>query len=137
MKLSTIVVDPRAVEDGDWVKELPEMGDLELKVRGQNSSAWKALRRKLINALPRNIRNRSGGFPQKIEDEILDGLLLDAGLLDWKNLELDSGAAPYSRELAAKLIGDPSYNLFRDAVLTACMRVGGAADDADEELAKN
>jgi hypothetical protein len=137
MKLSTIAVDPKAVEDGDWVKNLPEMGDLELKVRGQNSSAWKARRRRLLNALPRNLRNRADGLPQAVEDRFMDTLLIEAGLLDWKNLEFDDGAKPYSLELATKLITDPAYNLFRDAVLAATARVGAAEADADEDLAKN
>jgi hypothetical protein len=137
MKLKSIAVDPKAVEDGAWVKNLPEMGDLELKVRGQNSSVWKARRRKLINALPRNLRNRADGLPQTVEDNLLDTLLIEAGLLDWKNFELDDGAKPYSKELAAKTIKDPVYALFRDAVLTATVRVGTDEAEADEELAKN
>lgn len=137
MKLSSIAVDPQAVEDGDWVKGLPEMGDLELKCRGQNSAVWKMRRRKLLNALPRNLRNRPDGLPQEVEDQLTNTLLLDAGLMDWRNLELDDGVKPYSRELAEKLIKDPAYALFRDAVLIATVRVGADVDTADEELAGN
>jgi hypothetical protein len=126
MKLSTISVDPKAVEDGDWVKNLPEMGNLELKVRGQNSSAWKARRKKLINALPRNLRNRADGLPDAIEENMMSTLLIEAGLLDWRNLEL-----------ATKLIKDPATYLFRDAVIAATARVGAAEADADEQLAGN
>lgn len=137
MKLSNVRVNPKAVEDGDWVKNLPEMDDLELKVRGQNSSAWKVLRRKLINALPRNIRNRPDGLPQQTEDALVDKLLVGAGLLDWKNLELDDGVKPYSKELAEKLIKDPEWALFREAILTATVRVGTEVAEADEALSGN
>lgn len=137
MKLFDIKVDVKAVEDGEWIKDLPEMGDLRLKVRGQNSAAWRFLHRKLINALPRNIRNRPDGLPIKVQDEIMSKLLVGAGLLDWKNLELEDGMKPYSRELAEKLICDPEYALFRDVVMLATARVGTADAEAEEELAKN
>lgn len=137
MKLSSVKVNPKAVEDGDWVKDLNEMGDLELKVRGQNSAAWKTLNNKLVRALPRNLRNRADGLPQEIQDRIVNDLLVGAGLLDWNNLELDDGPKPYSKDLAAKLIKDPQWALFREAVLTATIRVGTEVAEADEALAGN
>lgn len=141
MKLSTIAVNPKDVEDGAWVRNLPEMGDLGVKVRGQNSSAWKAKRRKLLNALPRNLRNRPDGLPDAVNDRLIDSLLIEAGLLDWENMEpgfeFGDGPQPYSRQLAEKLIPDPRFFLFREAVLAATARVGVAEEEADEELAKN
>lgn len=137
MKLSTIAVNPTAVEDGEWVKDLPEMGDLELKVRGQNSAAWRTLQRKLVTGLPRNLRNRADGLPMKAQDELINKCLVGAALLDWKNLELDAGPVPYSRDLAEKLISDPAFSVFRDAVFSATVRVGTADAGLDEDLAKN
>lgn len=137
MKLSTIAVNPTAVEDGEWVKDLPEMGDLELKVRGQNSASWRTLQRKLVTSLPRNLRNRADGLPMKTQDDMINKCLVGAALLDWKNLELDTGPVPYSRDLAEKLISDPAFQVFRDAVLAATVRVGTADAGLDEDLAKN
>jgi hypothetical protein len=137
MKLSTITVDPKAIEDGEWVKNLPEMGDLELKCRGQNSAAWKTHTRKLINQLPRKLRNRPDGLPPQVADDINNKCLIEVGLLDWKNLELDDGVHAYSKELAGQLIADPVYQLFRDACLIATARVGTADAEADEDLAGN
>lgn len=137
MKLSSVAVDPKAIEDGEWVKNLPEMGNLELKCRGQNSAAWRALLRKEINKLPRNLRNRPDGLPIAIQDKINNACLVGVGVLDWKNLELDDGAHDYSKELLAKLLADPVYQIFRDACLTATSRVGIEIAEADEELVGN
>lgn len=137
MKLSTIAVDPKAVEDGEWVKNLPEMGDLELKARGQNCAKWRKLQQTLIRELPRHLRNRPDGLPVDVQDSITNKLLARVGIMDWKNLELDDGVKPYSKELAEKLIADPVYQLFRDACVTATARVGTAIAEADEELAGN
>lgn len=137
MKLSSVAVDPKAVEDGEWVKDLPEMGDLELKARGQNSVAWRTHQRKLINALPRNLRNRPDGLPMKVQDGINSKCLIEAGIIDWKNLELDDGVKSFSKELLATLINDPVNQVFRDACFIATARVGTAETAADEELAGN
>lgn len=140
MLLSSVAVDPVAVEDGDWVKDIPEMGDLELRVRGQNSSAWVERRQKLINALPRNLKNRTD-LPAVVSERITDTLLIDVGILDWKNMapgfEYGREPKPYSKELAEKLIKDKRFFLFRMAALFATARVGEAAYEADEELAGN
>jgi hypothetical protein len=137
MKLSTIAVDPKAIEDGEWVKDLPEMGDLELKCRGQNSVSWRRLQRRLIDQLPRSLRNHPNGLPVATQDMINNKCLIGAGILDWKNLELDDGVHPYSKELAEKLISDPVFQIFRDACFIATSRVGNAIAEADEALAKN
>lgn len=136
MKLSSVAVDPKAIEDGEWVKDLPEMGDLELKVKGQNSSAWRAAQRKAFNALPRNLRNRPDGLSPKIQDQINTACLL-ACVIDWKNVELDDGPKDFSKGLLEKLISDPVYQVFRDACLVATLRVGAADAQADEDLAGN
>lgn len=137
MKLSSVAVDPKAVEDGEWVKDLPEMGDLELKARGQNSVAWRTKQRKLLNALPRNLRNHPDGLPMKVQDGINNKCLIEVGIIDWKNLEMDDGVKPFGKELLASLINDPVNQIFRDACFIATARVGTAATDADEELVGN
>lgn len=137
MKISSVAVDPKAIEDGAWVKDLPEMDDLELKCRGQNSMAWRSVFRKEINKLPRNLRNRPDGLPLAVQDKINNKCLVEAGVVDWKNLELDDGPKPFSKELLAALIGDPSKQIFRDACFVATARVGTEAATADDDLAKN
>lgn len=149
MKIASVGMDPKAVEDGEWVANLPEMDDLKLKCRGQNSSVWRTLARKQINALPRNLRNRPDGVPMNVQDQINNKCIVGAGLLDWENMELgpqdwerlgmapQPNPVPYSRELAEKIINHPYYFLIRDACLIATTRVGAAAADADEELVGN
>jgi hypothetical protein len=137
MKISSVDVNPKAIEDGEWVKDLPEMDDLELLCRGQNSMAWRNCTRREVNKLPRNIRNLPDGLPLKVQDRINNKCLVEAGILGWKNLALDDGPKEFSKELLEQLINDPVKQIFRDACLVATARVGTAAAQADEELAKN
>lgn len=137
MKLSTVAVDPKAIEDGEWVKNLPEMDDLELLCRGQNSMAWRTVQRKELNKLPRNVRNLPDGLPLKIQDKVNNACMIEAGVIGWKNLELDDGPKEFSKELLASLINDPVRQIFRDACFAAVSRVGISIAKADEELAGN
>lgn len=137
MKLSSVAVNPKAIEDGEWVKNLPEMDDLELFCRGQNSMAWRKVARKEINKLPRNVRNLPDGLPLLIQDKVNNKCLIEAGVIGWKNLELDDGIKEFSKELLTTLINDPVSQIFRDACFIATSRVGTAVAEADEELAGN
>lgn len=137
MKLSAVAVDPKAIEDGEWVTDLPEMDDLELKCRGQSSKLWRDEQQRLLRKLPAALRNRPDGLPNHVGDELNNKLLVKVGIIDWKNLELDDGLKPYSPDLLAKLLSDPVYQVFRTACLIATARVGTNTAAADEELAKN
>ena len=53
MKLSEIKVDATAVESGEWIGDIPEMGNLRLLVRGLNNSDYKLMSSKLYAATPR------------------------------------------------------------------------------------
>lgn len=137
MKLSTTKVDPKAIEDGDWIENLPEMDDLKLKARGQSSMAYRAVQRKELNKLPRNVRNLPDGLPLAIQDRITNKCLVDAGILDWQNMELDDGIKPFSKELLEQLVNDPVSQVFREACIVATVRVGAIVAKADEELLGN
>lgn len=130
MKLSAIKIDAVRAENGDWIGEIPDMEDLELKVRGAQCAAARALRSKLVRALPSKVRTDPGGIPFEHLEEIETRVLHDVVLVDWRNL--DDG--PYSRELALRFLTDPDYVVFREAVIWAAARVGRdemAAQEAD------
>ena len=53
-------------------------------------------------------------------ERITNWLLLNTCLIDWDGLQDDDGnAIPYSKEMAEKLLTDPDFRKFRDAVMTA------------------
>ena len=75
MELGEQRVDPKLREEGAWVSDIPEMGDLRLKVRGANNKAWEKRQDALISAVPRKMRikgldpsERGGDWPTGFVD---------------------------------------------------------------------
>ena len=137
MKLSDVRVDASRGEMGDWVTEIPDMGDLALKVRAIGNSDWRQLAAKMHQAIPR-AKRMAGRIDLEEADRITNECLLQHGLMDWKNVEGDGGKPiAYSKDAARKFLTDPDYRMFRDAVMWACGEVDRARTDAREEAAKN
>lgn len=133
MDLSKIKIDSAKVARGDWVGELPFSGmeGLRLKVRGLGSAVYRDTLAKRGRAVPRSSRNRDGSMPIAIADRVTGEALAEAVLLDWEGLS-DSGCVePYDKELAMKLLTDPDFAAFREAVIYAASIV--AEDDRDQE----
>lgn len=137
MRLGEQKIDPIKLEQGDWVENIPEMGDLRLKVRGARNKDWVRMQGVLSDAVPRN--RKIGGRPIPAEmDRIMTALLRETCLLDWGGLEGDDGAAiPYSKDKANELLSDPQYRNFRDAVIWASSVVADVHAADVEEVAKN
>lgn len=136
MRLTEQKIDPIKLEQGDWVDNIPEMGDLRLKVRGARNRDWTRLQGRLLDAVPR--KNKIGGrISQEDQERITAVLLRETCLLDWENLEGDDGPIPYSKQEAEKLLSDPQYRNFKDAVLWAAMVVADQQTAVTEDAVKN
>lgn len=120
MKLANMKVDHKVSAEGEWIKNIPDMDDLELLVRGQTCPQARVLRAKLLRGLPANIRNNPDGLPPEVVDQIEAQICAEALLLGWRNLD----DVPYSKEKAIELLNDPDLVTFRDAVGWASGRVG-------------
>lgn len=132
MKLNDAKIDAVKFEQGAWVDNIPEMGDLRLKVRGINNADWRRLQQTLYEAVPRNKRI-GGRIDPDEQDRITTSCLLSACLIDWENVEDDDGQPlAYSKTAATKLLNDPAMRRFRDSVVWAANVVGeqGAEDRA-------
>jgi hypothetical protein len=130
MKLVNMKVDHKRSEEGEWVKNIPEMEDLELHVRGSTCVAARLLRNKLVRALPAKVRNNPDGLPIEVTDAMESRICGEVLLLGWRNLD----DIPYSKEKAEELLADPDLVTFRDAVNWAANRVGrqdAAAKEAE------
>lgn len=135
MKLSNIAVNVENIEHGEWVDDIPEMENLRLRVRGIDNGDWKRLRSKHMDAIPRQWR--AGKRADEI-DRIISICLRDAGLIDWEGLTDDEDKPiMYSRDMANKLLTEPQYRKFRDAVLWAATVVGETNHVKVEEQEKN
>lgn len=123
MKFSDIAEINRRVQEGEWVRDIPLLPGVALKVRGINSGAYSDLRQKLVRQLSRE--DKAGGTISEGQAERIDKQLLsEALLLDWTGIEGDDGAVvPYSKETAEHLVSAPEYQIFRDGVQYAAMTV--------------
>lgn len=116
MNLNDIKIDPARLEDGAWVGDLPNMGDLELKVRGVGNKLYRTREAELLKKVPRSKR---GELDIADGDRITTTLLLETVLLDWRGIVDGDQPLPYSREMAEKLLTDPAWRNFRAAVAYA------------------
>jgi len=137
MKLSEIRVDAARLEEGDWVGDLPEMGGLRLKVRGINNEKYRKAQQRMIEALPRS-KKPGGRIDPKAQDEITSKCLLETVLIDWDGLEGDDGKPlAYDRAMAERLLTEPDYRRFREAVIMAAAQVGDRAVEAEKAVEGN
>jgi len=132
MKLSAVKVNTVAIDQGRWIGpsteyQIPEMGDLELKVRGMDNADYRALYAKLVRGLDRSAKI-GGMIDPAAADRIVSQCLLETVLLDWRNLSDDDGKPiKYSKGQAEPLLNEPEYRRFRDSVVWAALIVGDEA----------
>ena len=133
MKLSDMKIDSAAIEAGVWVRDIPGMGDLAVKVRGLRNADYRRLNASLWGAVPAAKK----GDPAEA-DRIAVTLLAETILIGWDGLTDDDGTPlPWSTERAVALLSDPDFALFRDAVTWAASTVGDISREAVEDSAKN
>lgn len=132
MKLSAIKVDSARAEQGAWIGEIPDMGDLRLRVRGLRNADARRLRAQLVRSVPRDQLVR-GSLTPEAEDKIASKILAGSILVDWQNLSDEHDEPiPYSKEKALELLTDPDLVAFRDAVSWAS---GVVAEGTGEQAA--
>lgn len=136
MDLSSLKTNTVVVEQGDWVDNIPDMGDLRLKVRGRGNSKWRALEQTLAAAVPRG-KKVNGRIPAVEADRILAICMRETALLDWENLKDGDQVLPYTKEMATTLLTDPLFRAFFDACAWACSVVSDGAGAAQEADVKN
>lgn len=137
MKLNDLKVNAKAVEEGAWVDNIPDLAGVRLKVRGANNRDWRRLQQRLIEAVPR--KKRVGGrIDPEEQDKITTSLLVGAGLQDWDGLESEDGQPlAFSKKLAQELLENPEFARLRDGAMWACTMVAEQDAAAAEETAKN
>lgn len=119
MKIRDIRIDSVKLEQGDWVDDIPSLGDIRLRVRGLGNDDYRRRQAELVNAVPRHLRKEPAE-----QDRITVRLILETILVDWANVEDDKGKViSYSRENAANLLSDPDLRAFADGVIWAASAV--------------
>ena len=138
MKLGSIKTDLAKVEHGMWIDNIPDMGDLRLKVRPIGNPDYRRLYGQLVEATPRS-QKRGGQITDfAVRQDIAARALADTVLLGWDGLEGDDGKPlPYSADKAKELLLDPQFGAFRDAVTWAATVAGEEATGSAEANAGN
>ncbi len=132
MDLSDIDVDVVAFEQGAWIENIPNFGDVRLRVRGMLNADWRRLSAKLSRAVPVS-KKIDGTLDPEEQDRVAIELLTETCLLGWERLTDKGIPLVYSKETARKLITE--RRRFRDAVAWAASMVGqqaAAAKDANQ-----
>lgn len=137
MDINDFRVDPKIAEDGEWITDLPGMGDLRVKVRGMSSLAVTRAQATKLRKLSRRDRERDGRPTMDAALRVMHETLLEAVLLDWDGMTSEGKPVKYSRDLATKLLTDVKYRPFADAVHLAAQIVDNARAEEIEEAAKN
>lgn len=128
MKLSDMKIDNDRLEQGAWVGDIPEMGDLRLKVRGMGNSDFRRMQQRLYDAEPRQFKVGGRLDPDR-QDAILATCILATVLIDWDGVTDDADQpVAYSREFAKTLLTEPAYRRFREAVTWAASTVAETSD---------
>jgi hypothetical protein len=137
MDIEDAEINNVSIEQGAWVDNIPEAGDLRLKVRGINNSDWARLNSSLAAAVPR--AKKPGGIIDAAERErIFDQCLLETCLLDWDNLHKGGQKLSYTPERARELLSNPRLrDWFRGALAHAATWVGKQAEEQAADAEKN
>lgn len=130
MKLSSIKINGRAIEEGAWVNQIPQLPGVRLKVRGLGNRDYRRFEAKLIREIPREAR--IDGLDPADADAIEARCLAETVLIDWDGIEGDDGAPQrLTPEIALGYLQDPDYLVLRNAVVYAASIVAStkAADE--------
>lgn len=126
-----------ADKDGRWVSDIPNMGDLKLRVRGLQSPIVIAHRSRKERKVLRSERERDGTLKPEVSLRLFSETLAEVVLLEWGNLSLNGEPIPYSQEKALELLCDPAYAPLQDAVVYAAGVVEREEEETKRELEKN
>lgn len=127
MKITSLKVDSKRANEGAWVKDLPGMGDLRLRVRGWQYEPYQTEVAKESAKIGPSGRqeNRADGPLLRPVFERITGLAMAAHLLlEWDGLQNPDGSAlPYTLDDAITFLTHPDFRPFNAFVTMACSEV--------------
>lgn len=137
MDLNEIAVDPAKIEEGEWVDEIPGMGDLRLQVRGLNCIGYRRAIDRRVRALPRSDRGRDGSISPEANDKLTGQAMAEALLLGWDGLTAGGQPVPYTKAKATELLTSPRFAALRGAVFYAAGQVGAEVEEHQQAILGN
>lgn len=137
MDIANLKRSTAIVEAGDWVGDIPQMGELRLRVKGLNSAQYKAIFSRKQRAVPKDQRERDGTVKEAVLHVIRGEALHEAILLGWDGLTSNGEPVAYDADQALAWLTDPEFEDFQFAVIYAAGVVGKERDGAGTDLSKN
>lgn len=137
MDIKKIKRDSNKISEGVWVSDIPEAGDLRLKVRGMTSPLVQSLMSRKLRAVPKEDKGRDGSPKLEVVTRITSEVLFEAVLLDWDGLTEDGNPVKYSSALAKEWLTNPDYKEFADTVAWAARAVDAGEAEAVEAVEGN
>lgn len=138
MDINDILVSDDAlavIDQGTWVDMSDEAPGLELKVCGLRSESA----RKAIKDKQTVIRKKNRG-KELTEDQnvsVMEEVLHEVVLKDWRGLKRDGEPLDYDAALAKQWITSRNGEPFTELVISAAQRLDAEADSFVEEVSKN
>lgn len=137
MDISTIKKDPEKIDEGQWVSDIPDMGDLRLKVRGLSSVKFRNARAKLERAVVKKDRERDGSLKPSVAMRVMGEAMAETGLIDWDGLTEGGNPVKYNKTLAREWLTNPAFESFLDACVWAARVVDAGEEDVEKEVSEN
>jgi hypothetical protein len=137
MDISNLKKSTDKVEGGEWVWDIPQMGELKLRVRGLGSEVYKQLFARKQRAVVKADRERDGSIKEEVLFRIRGEALHETILLEWDGLSEGGKPYPFDKDVALTWLTSPEYEDFHFATLYAAGVVGKERAERTADLAKN
>lgn len=120
MDLRAIANREQRERDGVWMKLQTgvENDPAEVLVAGLDSPKY--TQTLYMRMMPLRAKHGKDEVPSAEMDTVISDVMADCVLIDWRGLELDGVALPFSKETAKKWLAESIH--FRDMVSAAAMR---------------
>jgi hypothetical protein len=139
MKLSSLKVNSDTNQNGRWVKDLPDLGDVEVCIRSINNPQYRRHQQALVRALPPN--KRRNGMVDPLEMDRINGICLAHDALcgeGWRNLQDEDGTdIPFDAKTAEQMMLNPEMRKFREGVFIAASQVDEESEADNKATEKN
>jgi hypothetical protein len=139
MKLSSLKVNADTNQNARWVKDLPDLGDIEVFVRSINNPQYRRHQQALVRALSPNAKRK--GIVDPLEMDRINSICLAHDALcapGWRNLQDESGVdVPFDAKTAEKMMLDPEFRKFREGVFVAASQVDEENEEENKDTEKN
>jgi hypothetical protein len=136
MKLSAFKVDAKKIENGQWVRKIPDFPGVSFKVRGFTSQIYRKAAALEMDQFSRV--DRMSGLTLEQLKIVTNKAICEAGVIDWAGLTDDEGKPmAFDKAVLMEMISDPDYRRFSESVEYAMAFVDQHASAEADDAAKN